>query len=228
MGRMSHLQETAGWQSVVDMALGLKKVFGGGPRFAADWLVVGLGNPGEGYARNRHNIGFWVINELARRAGTQPKATGSTMHIGVGRLAEQKVALVKPKTFVNVSGKAVSQAQQWTGCDTAHTVVVYDELDLPAGAMRIRAGGGHGGHNGLKSIGGAVGMDFVRVRIGIGRPTVNGEPTWEPEVVAAWVLSNPAGEDKRVLDEVTQLAADAIEVVMTEGVDVAGSRFNRK
>jgi len=210
------------------MALRLKKVFGGGPRFAADWLVVGLGNPGEGYARHRHNIGFWVVNELAKRAGTQPKATGSMMHIGVGSLEGQKVALVKPKTYVNLSGKAVRQAQQWSGCDTPHTILVYDELDLPAGALRIRAGGGTGGHNGLKSVGQAVGLDFVRVRIGIGRPTVNGEPTWDPEVVAAWVLSAPTGEDKRVLDEVTRLAADAIEVVMTEGVDVAGSRFNRK
>lgn len=210
------------------MALRLKKVFGGGPRFAADWLVVGLGNPGEEYSRHRHNIGFWVVNELAKRAGTQPKATGSMMHIGVGSLGGQKLALVKPKTYVNLSGKAVRQAQQWTGCDTGHTVLVYDELDLPSGALRIRAGGGTGGHNGLKSVGQAVGLEFVRVRIGIGRPHVNGEPTWDPEVVADWVLSAPKGEDKRVLDEVTRLAADAIEVIMSEGVDVAGSRFNRK
>lgn len=200
----------------------------GGPRFAADWLVVGLGNPGEQYARTRHNVGWWVINELARRAGTQPKTTGSTMAIGVGTLCDQRVALVKPKTFVNLSGKALLQAHQWTGCDAAHTVILYDDLDMNVGAIRIRAGGGHGGHNGLKSIGQAIGFEFVRIRIGIGRPHVNGEATWDPEHVAPYVLGVPAGDDKRLLDEATSLVADAVELIMTEGVDVAGSRFNRK
>jgi PTH1 family peptidyl-tRNA hydrolase len=187
-----------------------------------------LGNPGEQYARTRHNIGWWVINELARRAGTQPKATGSLMQIGVGVLCDQNVALVKPKTFVNLSGRAVSQAHQWTGCDTPHTVILYDELDLRVGALRIRAGGGSGGHNGLKSITQAVGPDYIRVRVGIGRPHVNGEPTWESEHVAGWVLSAPSGDDKRELDEATSLAADAVEAIITVGPDAAGSRYNRK
>ena len=209
--------------------MAFRKLFGGGgPRFAADWLVVGLGNPGEGYARTRHNVGFWVVNTLAKRAGTQPKNTGSLMHIGVGELAGQKVALVKPKTFMNLSGKAVSQALQWTGCDIQHTIVLYDELDLNAGALRIRAGGGHGGHNGLKSIAGAASLEFTRIRIGIGRPQHNGEPTWDPEHVSAWVLGVPHGEDKRVLDEAVELAADAVECILSEGVDAAASRFNRK
>lgn len=199
-----------------------------GPRYAADWLIVGLGNPGEQYARNRHNVGFWVVNDLAKRSGAQLKATGSTMHIGVGQLAGARLALVKPKTFVNLSGKAVAQALQWTGCDLPHTIVVYDELDLPAGALRIRAGGGHGGHNGLKSIGQAVGLDFIRVRIGIGRPLAGGEPSWDPDVVADWVLSNPHGEDRRVLEEAVRQAADAIEIIIQEGVDAAASRFTRR
>ena len=209
--------------------MAFKRLFShSGPRFAADWLVVGIGNPGEEYARTRHNIGFWVVNELAKRAGTQPKSTGSLMAIGVGTLVEQKVALIKPKTFVNLSGKAVSQAMQWTGCDLAHTVVLYDDLDLAVGAMRIREGGGAGGHNGLKSIGGAVGMDFVRLRIGIGRPSVNGEPTWESEHVTPYVLGAPQGEDKRALDAATSRAADAVETIIREGAEAAGSRFNKK
>ena len=199
-----------------------------GPRFAAEWLIVGLGNPGEEYARTRHNVGFWVVNELAKRAGTQPKAQGSTMHIGVGTLEGQSVALVKPKTFVNLSGKAVTQALQWTGCTLDRTIVVYDELDMAPGALRVRGGGGGGGHNGLKSIGQAAGLDFVRVRVGIGRPTVNGEPSWEPEVVASWVLGAPHGEDKRLLDDAVRLAADAVECVLREGAEAAGSKFNRK
>jgi peptidyl-tRNA hydrolase, PTH1 family len=200
----------------------------GGPRFAADWLVVGLGNPGEQYARTRHNIGFWVVSTLAKRAGTQPRSTGSLMHIGVGTLQGQRIALVKPKTYVNLSGRAVEQALQWTGCDTKHTIVLYDELDLNVGALRIRAGGGHGGHNGLKSLGQHVGLEFVRIRIGIGRPTVNGEPSWEPEVVAPWVLGVPFGEDKTILDETAALAADAVECIMTEGVEAAAAKFNRR
>jgi len=135
---------------------------------------------------------------------------------------------VKPKTFVNLSGKAVSQAQQWTGCDTPHTIVLYDDLDLAVGALRVRQGGGTGGHNGLKSIGGAVGLDFVRVRVGIGRPLHGGEPSWEPEVVADYVLSAPHGEDKKALDAAASLAADAVEAILTEGADAAGSRYNRK
>jgi PTH1 family peptidyl-tRNA hydrolase len=205
-----------------------KLLGGGGPRYAADWLIVGLGNPGEEYARTRHNIGFWVVNELAKRAGTQPKTVGGTMQIGVGAIGEYKVALVKPKTFVNLSGKAVNQAQQWSGCDAAHTIVLYDELDLGVGALRIRAGGGSGGHNGLKSIIAAVGPDFVRVRIGIGRPLHNGEPSWDPDVVADYVLGVPHGDDKREIDAATTIAADAVEAVMAEGADAAGSRFNRK
>ncbi|MEX2080892.1 MAG: aminoacyl-tRNA hydrolase [Dehalococcoidia bacterium] len=212
--------------------MAFRKLFrrGGGDarRFAADWLVVGLGNPGEQYAGYRHNVGFWVVNDLAKRAGVQPKATGSTMAIAVGEIADSRVALVKPRTYYNVSGKAVALAQQWTGCDTGHLVVVYDELDLPVGALRIRRGGGHGGNNGIKSIAGAVGPDFARIRIGIGRPSVGGEPTWESEEVRQWVLSRPYGEDAETLHEITRLAADAVAAIISDGVDVAGSRYNRK
>lgn len=205
-----------------------KLLGGGGPRFAADWLVVGLGNPGEQYAGTRHNVGFWVVNALAKRAGTQPKNTGSLMHIGVGQLQGARVALVKPKTYMNASGRAIGQALQWTGCDLQHTIVLYDELDLRAGALRVRAGGGHGGHNGLKSIGQAAGLEFIRIRVGIGRPEVNGEPTWDAEHVSSWVLGVPFGDDKRVLDGAVGLAADAVECIIAEGVGAAGNRFNRK
>ncbi len=206
-----------------------RRVLGGpGPRFQADWLIVGLGNPGEQYARTRHNVGFWVINALARRAGAQPKAVGSLMHIGVGTLQGQRVALVKPKTYVNLSGKAVAQALQWTGCTLQRTIVAYDELDLPAGALRIRAGGGHGGHNGLKSIAQHAGLDFIRVRIGIGRPVVGGEPSWDPDVVADWVLSPPTPADRERIEAAVARACDAIEVILSEGVDAAAAAFNRK
>ncbi len=200
----------------------------GMPRFPAEWTVVGLGNPGEEYARHRHNIGFWVVDELARRAGVRPKTTGSTMAIAVGRLEDTAVALVKPRTFVNRSGEAVRQALAWTGVPLERLVVVYDDLDLPVGALRIRKGGGHGGHNGLKSIVAAVGADFVRVRIGIGRPTVNGEPSWDPDVVADYVLSVPPPQELETLRETVRTAADAVEAIVAEGPDAAAPRFNRR
>ena len=208
--------------------MAFRKIFGGGPRFAAEWLVVGIGNPGEEHARNRHNVGFWAVNELARRAGTQPKVQGSTMHIGVGTLCGQKVALVKPKTFVNLSGKAVAQALSWTGCDLDTTIVIFDELDMRPGALRIRKGGGHGGHNGIKHIAQSVGADFIRVKIGIGRPERDGKPTYDPDDVADYVLSNPGGEERRVLEEAVRLAADAVEAIIVDGVEAAANRFNRK
>lgn len=195
---------------------------------AADWLVIGLGNPGPKYAGNRHNVGFKVVNELARRAHVQPRAAGPTMVAGVGELAGQRVALVKPLTFMNASGKAVAQALQATGLGLDRTIIVYDELDLGTAALRIRVGGGTGGNNGLKSIGEQAGLDFIRVRIGIGRPVVDGKPTRDPDRVADWVLSDPTGEERRQLDETVKLAADAVETIIAEGPDIAGNRFNRK
>jgi PTH1 family peptidyl-tRNA hydrolase len=206
----------------------LKKMFGGGPKYEADWLVVGLGNPGPKYARTRHNVGWWAIDELAKRWGVQLKADGANVSIGRGQLEGVRIALVKPRTYVNQSGRAVRQAQDWTGCDAPHTVVVYDDLDLGVGALRVRAGGGTGGHNGLKSIVAATGAEFVRVRIGIGRPSVHGEPSRDPEVVADFVLSDPTGEERRRLEEVALLAADAVETVIRDGVEAASQRYTRK
>jgi PTH1 family peptidyl-tRNA hydrolase len=195
---------------------------GPGPRFAADWLVVGLGNPGEQYARTRHNVGFWVVNELAKRAGTQPKSVGSLMHIGVGTLADVRVALVKPKTYVNLSGRAVTQAHQWTGCDATHTIVLYDELDLPVGALRVRAGGGHGGHNGVRSLLADLGdASFARVRVGIGRPTPGHDP-------ANYLLSNFSRAEAKELPDLIGAAADAVETILRSGLTTAMNKFNVK
>ncbi|MGK2964219.1 MAG: aminoacyl-tRNA hydrolase [Tepidiformaceae bacterium] len=210
--------------------MALRRIFGGGgaPRFPADWLVVGLGNPGEKYAGTRHNVGAWAANAVAKRLRIQPKQTGSLMAIAAGELDGTRIAVVKPKTFMNDSGKAVAQALQWTGVDISHTIVMYDELDLTSGAIRIRAGGGHGGHNGLRDIGAHAGLDFVRVRIGIGRPFSGGEPSWDSDVVIPWVLGEPRGEERQRLDETVAAVAEAVEVIIKEGPDIAGSRFNRR
>jgi peptidyl-tRNA hydrolase, PTH1 family len=200
----------------------------GGSLDQAEWLVIGLGNPGPQYAHNRHNVGFWVVNELAKRAKVQPKSAGPTMVAGVGEIEAHQVALIKPLTFMNASGKAVAQALKASGCDLPHTIIIYDELDLPTGALRIRAGGGHGGHNGLRSIAEQAGLDFVRIRIGIGRPVVGGEPSRDPQHVADWVLNDAYGQERTLLEETAQLAAHAVETIIREGVDVAGNRYNRK
>ena len=194
----------------------------------AAWLIVGLGNPGEQYSRNRHNAGAWTVNELARRLNVQLKAKGRSIRIGYGELAGQRVALARPRTYVNESGRAVDQALRASGAELERTIVVYDELDLPLGAVRLREGGGAGGHNGLKSIIAETSAEFVRVRIGIGRPLEGGEPTRDPDLVADYVLANPVGEERTTLEETTRYAADAVEAIVAEGVDRASSRFNRR
>ncbi len=210
--------------------MALRRLFGRKkkPSLEADWLVVGLGNPGPDYANNRHNVGFWVANEVAKRAGVQPKKAGASMAAGVGELSGHRVAVVKPLTFMNRSGKAVAEALRASGCDLSRTVVIYDELDLGTGALRIREGGGHGGHNGLKSIAELAGLDFVRIRVGIGRPMVDGKPSREPEHVAAYVLADPGDDERQALLETVAEAADAVETIIREGADAAGSRHNRK
>ncbi|MXW26150.1 MAG: aminoacyl-tRNA hydrolase, partial [Dehalococcoidia bacterium] len=166
----------------------------------AAWLVVGLGNPGEQYSRNRHNAGAWTVNELARRLGTQLKAQGRSIRIGYGEIGGERVALVRPRTYVNESGRAVDQALRACGAELEQTIVVYDELDLPLGAVRLREGGGAGGHNGLKSIIAETSSEFARVRIGIGRPQDGNEPTRDPDLVADYVLTDPVGEERATLE----------------------------
>ncbi len=189
-------------------------------------IIVGLGNPGNAYAGHRHNVGFWCLNRLARRHGIDFKA-GKTASTGRGRIGGGDVLLVKPRTYVNRSGLAVGPLAQREHVPASNVIVVYDELDLPQGRLRLRRGGGTGGHNGLKSIAAALASeDFGRVRIGIGRPEVDGVPSWDPEVVAGHVLAKPASGEKRVLDAGVERAVEAIEVIIAEGWERAMNRFN--
>ena len=194
----------------------------------AGWAVLGLGNPGEAYARNRHNAGAWSVNELARRAGVTLRAEGRSIRIAVAELGDVRVALVRPRVYVNESGRAAAQTLRASGVPPDRLIVVYDELDLPAGALRLRRGGGAGGHNGLKSIIAAAGAEFLRVRIGIGRPLDGGEPTRDPDLIADYVLSNPAGAERETLEASARLAADAVAAIVAAGLEAAGTRFNRR
>jgi PTH1 family peptidyl-tRNA hydrolase len=190
-------------------------------------LVVGLGNPGSEYAGNRHNVGLWTINRLARRHGIELKSAGRAA-LGEGRIGARRIALAKPRAYVNESGPVVWNLIKRLKLDDARELlVVHDELDLPVGKVRLRARGGSGGYKGLKSIIDATGSDqFARLRIGIGRPVVDGKPSWEPEHVASYVLSDPPPDQRALLDEAVERAMDAIELAITGNVEAAMQRYN--
>jgi len=189
---------------------------------------VGLGNPGREYAHSRHNVGFWCLNRLARRHGIAFSSRGRLAAVGDGRLAGRPVILAKPRTFVNLSGRAVSHLLQRYRLSPQQLLVVCDDLDLPLGRVRLRPSGSHGGHRGMRSIVEAIGsQDFPRIRIGIGRPQVAGEPTWEPEAIVDYVLGPMTAEERRILDEAAATAGEAILCLLSEGVETAMSRFNQ-
>ncbi len=193
-------------------------------------LIVGLGNPGGEYAGNRRNVGFWTMNRLARRHGMEFSTKTGLYQLAEGEIAGRRVAIAKPRTFNNDSGKAVhALVDRLRLDDAAELLVVCDHLDLPAGKVRIRARGGAGGQKGLKHIIGVTGTDrFPRIRIGIGRPVVRGEPSWNPEDVASWVLSDPPPEERALLDAGVERAIEVIEYAIAEGVEAAMNRYNRE
>ena len=190
-------------------------------------LIVGLGNPGKEYAGNRHNVGYWTMNRLARRHGIELE-TGSNAALGRGEIAGRNVNLAKPRTFVNDSGKAVwNLTKRLELDDAAEFLVVYDDLDLPTGKVRLRPRGGSGGYKGLQSIIDRTGSDqFPRLKIGIGRPVVGGQPTYDPDEVADYVLSDPPPDERELLDEAVERAIQAIELALAEDIERAMARFN--
>lgn len=192
-------------------------------------LVVGLGNPGEQYAHNRHNVGYWTINRLARRHGIAFDVRTASYFLGEGVIAGRPVALAKPRTYMNRSGDAVwNLVKRLKLDDPSELLVVYDELDLPVGKVRIRTKGGPGGQKGVAHIIERLGTnEFPRVRIGIGRPVVDGQPTWDPDAVASYVLSDPPPDERALLDDAVARAVEAIEVAIAEGIEAAMNRFNR-
>ena len=185
------------------------------------WLIVGLGNPGEEYAKTRHNIGFQVANELARRYDLDFGKKIARSRVAEGQIAGQRVALAKPFTYMNVIGQAVVSLSQWYKIAPAdELLVIYDELDLPFGTLRLRERGSAGTHNGMKSVVGQLGSQvFPRLRIGIGQ----GPPGRD---AASYVLGRFTREEQEQVPEIIARAADAAEVVLREGLIVAMNRFN--
>ncbi|MBI2724472.1 MAG: aminoacyl-tRNA hydrolase [Chloroflexi bacterium] len=192
-------------------------------------LVFALGNPGAEYAANRRNVGFWVVNKLAKKHHLAFDTRTATYALAEGEINGRRVALAKTRTYNNDSGTAVVHLIRRLKLDHAREMLtVCDHLDLPTGKVRMRRGGSGGGQKGMSDIINKTRTDdFPRIRIGIGRPTAGGEPTRDPEHVARWVLGDPTPAEKRLLDAAVERAIDAIECTLAEGVDAAMNRFNR-
>jgi peptidyl-tRNA hydrolase, PTH1 family len=184
-----------------------------------DLLVAGLGNPGREYARNRHNVGWMVVDELARRHDASFRGRFSGQ-LGEVRVGEKKLALLKPETFMNESGRSIAAAARFFKVEPEAILIVHDDVDLEPGRLQARQGGGLAGHNGLRSIVQALGkQEFLRLRIGVGRPERG-----DPRPVSDYVLSN--FDEFTDVDELVGRAADAVETIAVDGLEAAQQRFN--
>ena len=193
---------------------------------ASPWLLVGLGNPGAKYADNRHNVGFMVLDAWRDRFMPMPpwteKHKAQVCSISSQVPGGGRCVMLKPQTFMNLSGESVGPAARYNRCEVERVLVVHDELDFELGRVAIKKGGGHGGHNGLRDIIRVLGSrDFLRIRVGIGRP----KPPFRGDV-ADWVLTNFTGDDAISLPDTIEGARKAIDCVMAEGVRAAMNEIN--
>ncbi|WP_129842163.1 aminoacyl-tRNA hydrolase [Streptomyces sp. RFCAC02] len=190
----------------------------------APWLIAGLGNPGPSYAANRHNVGFMVADLLAARTGGAFKSHKSRALVLEGRLGAPgsggpRVVLAKPQTFMNLSGGPLTALSSYLRVPPERLVVVHDELDIGYGVLRLKRGGGDNGHNGLKSITASLGPDYHRVRFGVGRPPGRMD-------VKTFVLKDFSTAERKELDYFVDRAADAVEALITQGLERAQGAFN--
>ncbi len=191
----------------------------GEPASTLDLLIAGLGNPGREHARDRHNVGWMVVEELARRhnASFRSKFSG---RLAETRIGEARVALLEPETYMNDSGRSISAAARFFKASPEDVLVIHDDVDLEVGRLQARAGGGLAGHNGLRSIAQTLGTpDFLRLRVGVGRPERG-----DPRPVADYVLSPFAPEDD--VEKIVTSTADAVESVLADGLAATQQRYN--
>ena len=195
-------------------------LFGNGTG-GVDWVLVCLGNPGEKYENTRHNVGFMVADELGERQHAPIQRLKYKALTNVFTISGQKVLVMKPVTFMNLSGEAVGEAARFYKIPPDRVLVISDDGSLPQGKLRVRRSGSAGGHNGLKNIIAHLGTDqFPRVRVGVGEKP---HPDYD---MADWVLGKFQGEDKKAIDGAVKRAADAVECILAEGIDRGMSRFN--
>ena len=191
-------------------------------------LIVGLGNPGRGYANNRHNVGFICLNHFARTQGIRFDKKQGKARIGMGEVAGSEVVLAKPQTYMNLSGQSVSLLIKKFDVNLDDLLVIHDDLDLPLGKIRISRGGGSGGHKGIDSIISSLGsQEFSRLRVGIGRPmaTPGSTPISEDEIIA-YVLSDFTAEEKQIISQVIPRVSEAIICLLSEGLVAAMNKYN--
>jgi PTH1 family peptidyl-tRNA hydrolase len=191
-------------------------------------LVVGLGNPGFLYSRNRHNVGFMAVNHLARLRSIRFDRKQGYARTGIGSIGPERVVLARPQTFMNSSGDSVHRLVQNLRITPADLVVIHDDLDLPLGKIRLRLGGSSGGHKGVESSIARLGTrDFYRVRVGVGRPEIDDGSTAEKEeAVIGYVLSDFTAEEIKLVEEVLPRVSAAVVTLLTEGLAAAMNRYN--
>ena len=187
---------------------------------AVDWLIVGLGNPGAKYEKTRHNMGFCTVDLLAEKAGVKLNKVKFKSAHNIMNFAGCKCLVMKPQTYMNLSGEAVREAVQFYKIPADHVLVIYDDVSLPVGKLRVRPTGSAGGHNGIKNIIAHLGtQDFPRVKIGTGAPADAGE-------MIDWVIGVPSQAERKVLVEMFEKAIDAAECIITDGCQKAMNKFN--
>ena len=185
------------------------------------YLIVGLGNPGLSYKKTRHNAGFQALDALAERFDIRVKTKGFSALYGEGRIENERVILAKPQTYMNLSGDAVQQLLHFYKLEPERLIVLYDDIDLPLGSMRIRANGSAGSHNGMRSILACVHSEnFPRIRIGVGKD--------ESVLLRDYVLKRPSKAEQKTLDEVFENAADAAILIVQGKIGEAQTQFNKK
>ncbi len=191
------------------------------PGYADDtYVIIGLGNPGKDYENTRHNMGYKAIDVLSYDAGIDIKRKKFHSLIGQGRIAGKKVVLVKPETYMNRSGIAARESAMWYDVPPQNVVVIYDDIDLPVGAIRIRKSGGPGTHNGMKSVVSELGTkDFIRIRIGVGAAKAG-------EDLVDRVIGKVPKSEQTLLDEAAREAAEAVKDIIEKGVDIAMNKHN--
>lgn len=185
-------------------------------------IIVGLGNPGNEYAKTRHNVGFMLVDALAEHLNINLWKDKFNAQIAEGRIGTEKILLVKPQTYMNNSGEAVGPLMRWYKVTPENIIVAHDDMDIPAGTIRIRKKGSSGGHNGIKSLIAHLGSEnFPRVRLGVGRPLSG----WS---VANHVLAPFPQEDKTAVDEAIKYLIPAVECIVNDSVDMAMNKYNPK
>ena len=190
-------------------------------------IIVGLGNPGPRYARHRHNVGARVVERLSEMLSLPLDTRGKLNDSGQGKTDYGPIVLAMPRTFMNESGRAVQSLLNQHRAQAGDLILIVDELDIETGRIRIRPDGGDAGQRGMRSIKQTIGsMDFPRVRVGVGRPYVNGQPSRHPDVVADHLLASPIPEERDALRDAERRAAEAVIAILRDGVEAAMNEFN--